>query len=71
MTVFHQVFEAFGLELAIKQTEIMMQKSHPNELRPDPKISLEEVFLRNVKQFKYLGPSILMTEVLRTKSTIG
>ena len=36
----------------------MMQKSYPNEIRPEPKINLGGTVLKNVKQFKYLGVQI-------------
>ena len=36
----------------------MMQKSYPNEARPEPIITLGWTVLKNVKQFKYLGAQI-------------
>ena len=39
--VFYEIFKEFGLELAIKKTEVRMQKAFKNEQRPDPLIIVE------------------------------
>ena len=33
MQIFYQTFQEFGLQLALKKTEVMMQKSYPDETR--------------------------------------
>ena len=38
---FYETFKEFGLQLAIKKTEVMMQKATSNEPRPDPTIYVE------------------------------
>ena len=58
MQIFYQTFQEFGLQLALKKTEVMMQKSYPDEARPEPIITLGGTVLKNVKQFKYLGAQI-------------
>ena len=58
MQIFYQTFQEFGLQLALKKTEVMVQKSYPEEIRPEPKITLGGTVLNNVKQFKYLGTQI-------------
>ena len=61
MQVLYQIFQEFGLQLALKnkkKTEVMMQNSYPEEIRPEPKITLSGTVLKNVKQFKYLGRKI-------------
>jgi hypothetical protein len=58
LIVFHEVFRQFGLQLAIKKTEVMMQKAFPEEVRPMPTIYLDGTALNNVKQFKYLGTQL-------------
>ena len=58
MTVFYLTFKEFGLELAIKKTEVMLQKAFPDEARPEPSIVLDGTVLKTVKQFKYLGAQL-------------
>ena len=58
MTVFNRTFKEFGLELAIKKTEVMLQKAFPDEARPEPSIVLDGTVLKTVKQFKYLGAQL-------------
>ena len=41
-SVFYETFKEFGLELATKKTEIMMQKAYENEQRPEPKILFDD-----------------------------
>lgn len=55
ISVFYETFKEFGLELAIKKTEVMMQKAFKNEQRPDPLIIVEGKPLKVVDHFKYLG----------------
>ena len=55
ISVFYETFKEFGLELAIKKTEVMMQKAFKNEQGPDPLIIVEGKPLKVVDHFKYLG----------------
>ena len=56
--VFYETFKEFGLELAIEKTEVMMQKAHPKEERPNPKIMVNGNTLKVVNKFKYLGSQL-------------
>ena len=51
ISVFYETFKEFGLELAVKQTEIMMQKATKQEQRQEPSILVQGV----VDHFKQLG----------------
>jgi len=55
VTTFYETFKEFGLQLAIKKTEVMMQKATSNEPRHDPTIYVEGQPLKVVQKFKYLG----------------
>ena len=55
VTTFYETFKEFGLQLAIKKTEIMMQKATSNEPRHDPPIYVEGQPLKVVQKFTYLG----------------
>jgi hypothetical protein len=58
--VVDEVCTAFGMELSKSKTEVMLQQRRLGKKIPDPKIYLlsqtgEKVYLKVVKEFKYLG----------------
>jgi len=55
VTTFYETFKEFGLQLAFKKTDVMMQKATSNETRHDATIYVEGQPLKVVQKFKYLG----------------
>ena len=64
--VFYHVFNLFGLTMALKQTEVIFQRTASNPNAPDPKVTVDGYDLKVVKKFKYLG--FQLTESLEKAS---
>ena len=55
LNTFFQVFKQFGLQMAIKKTEVLFQRPKSEPDIPDPVIVVDNNQLRVVEQYKYLG----------------
>jgi hypothetical protein len=70
MTVFFEVFKEFGLELAVKKTEVMLQRTQSEDELPEPRIVVDGNVLKVVKQFKYLGSTLTDSPTLNAEINI-
>ena len=67
LNTFFQVFKQFGLQMAIKKTEVLFQRPKSEPDIPDPVIVVDNNQLRVVEQYKYLGSLIKNNSSINTE----
>jgi len=58
LQVFYDVFAEFGLEMALKKTQVLVQRSKSQQDLAIPPIAVDGKQLQIVKSFKYLGSTL-------------
>ena len=58
LQTFYDTFQDFGLQMAIKKTEVLLQRPKTQPDLQDPQILIDTKQLQVVNKFKYLGSHI-------------
>ena len=58
LQTFHEIFQVFGLQMALTKTEVLFQRPKTQPDLPDPQICIDTTQLQVVNKFKYLGSHI-------------